>query len=220
MRIGSIIDSVEKDLVRYRWNQYRGYLEVMEPYLAELTSSWHHHVETIVQQIEDEQQQADYYMHHADDAEDFRQFNLILSNSFFSSSYSFFEHEMIRFCRRSKNIHNASHSVTDINDRPGLDDAKEYITQLGVVFPCDADEWSEIQTYKRVRNSIVHRGEMIKSGDRFLKNYARVKGILDGTDDDPRLELELTRCFCDEALDTFQQFLLRVLEADTRSTPA
>ena len=216
MKIEFFGDRAEKILLQYRWMQHGGFLDIMASHLEELTSGFLQEIEAIASQIEDEWREADYHMDRTDEVEEFHQLGVTLANSFFAYSYSLFENELMDMCRRSKKIHNASCSVTDINDRPGIDDAKEYIAQIGGEFPCDADEWKEILIYRTIRNSIVHRGGMIKSGNRSLKNYARRKGILVGTDNAPGLEL--TRCFCEESLNVFQQFLLKVLEADPRQT--
>ena len=236
MKIKFSEDRLEKMLLKHKWKQHRVFLDIMAPHLEDLTSSLLQEIEAIANQIEDEWQQADYYMYRTDEVEDFHQFNVILTNSFFSYSYFLFESELMDMCRRSKRIHKASCSVWDIRDRPGIEDAKEYMKQLCVAFPSNTTEWDKIKTFEKIRHRIAHRGGDIHDYDcncdgvediihragnpqsecEFLIRYANREDILAGTDNNPRFEL--TRAFCDKALNTYQRFLIKVLEADPRPT--
>ena len=213
MIIGSGFGSLERALIRYEWQRYSGFLDIMEPHLAQLTIDWYQHMEEEAQQIEDEYQRDEFYSFYADDYEDFHQFNVILTNSFFVSSYFFFEHRLMRLCQRSKTIHDSRFSVNDMGGRSHLGRAKTYMVRLGVSFPSDTQEWRDIKIYNRIRNAIVHNGAIVSPNWTDI-DFTRRKGILAGTESNP--SLELTRSFCDEAVNTFQRFLISVLDADPR----
>ena len=211
MKIGLM--ALEEMAIEFEWQKYNGFLEVMEPYLSELTTNWNQEIEDKAQELEDEEERSDFFAFFADDYENFRQFNVILANSFFSTAYFFFEHSLMMMCQRTKTIHDCPFAVTDINARTNLDRAKKYMKRLGVQFPSNVPEWSEIKRYNTVRNAIAHNGGIVLPNWRACElEFVKRKGILAGAGNNTRLEL--TRSFCEEALVTFQRFLVQVARAD------
>ena len=211
MRLGMM--ALEEMVIDFEWQKYCGFLDTIEPYLTELTTNWNQEIEDKAQEIEDEDERSQFHAFSADDYENFHQFNVILANSFFSTAYFFFEHSLMRMCQRSKTIHKCPFSVMDIKSRTNLDRAKKYMKRLGIQFPSDAPEWTDIKRYNKIRNAIAHSGGIVLPNWRACElEFIEEKGILVGADTNPRLEL--TRSFCDEALNTFQQFLLKVVRTD------
>ncbi len=153
--------------------------------------------------------------------EDFVRFEVFLLNSFFSYSYFLFERALLEMCERSKTNRGSSTSFKAVRGRDTLKLVKNYMKGFGITFPpCGGKdrEWSDIQIYNKIRNAIAHNGAIIPSSKdmKSVLPYAKRKRILAGTDTNPRLEL--TRPFCEEAIDTFHHFLRRVWEADPKPT--
>ena len=98
-----------------------------------------------------------------------------------------------------------------------------YLNRLGIEIPTQGTEWNDAQRFYRLRNAIVHGGGFILAeGDRGLVDFARQKGIAFEpfgnrmTNDkatDSEIRLEITKEFCEEALDTLKRLLFQVAHA-------
>ncbi len=91
---------------------------------------------------------------------------------------------------------------------------------LSFEFPSDAPEWKEIhQYYGKIRNKIVHEGGHLsrrKPSDRNLIDYAKKESIVWKWSMDPKeesLALELTRPYCEKAIDNFERFMIQLADA-------
>lgn len=218
MKIGDSKDRIpihEED-----WEQYRYYLDEMESSLQKLTSDLQS------KRQKEEPQVPDEYMVGFDSYYDDRfytltQFEIFLLNSFFSFSYFLFEHALMEMCERSKTNRGSSSSIKDMPKQDTLEQVKNYMKGLGMAFPPSGGkdrEWNDIQIYNKIRNAIAHNGAIILPKDmKVLLPYAKRKEILADSRTSPRLEL--SRPFCEEAINTFHHFLLRVWEADPKPTP-
>ena len=52
MKIGMM--AIEEMVIDFEWQKYSGFLDIMEPYLSELTTNWNQEIEDKAQEIEDE----------------------------------------------------------------------------------------------------------------------------------------------------------------------
>ena len=125
-------------------------------------------------------------------------------NSFFSSSFALFEHQMLRICKEAQKHSGSRFSVKDMGGSSPIDQSKKYLERLGLDFPAGGSDWKEIVRYRQIRNLVMHGGGSLPDrGD--LLDYVNAKEIaasLGGR------ELELSRAFCEEALNTLNEFLL------------
>lgn len=205
------MDAIEHMLISYEWNRHRQFLELLEPYLGEVVDSWGHELDRQARQIEDEEQRDEFYHSHLDDYHNLQRHSVILMNSFFLASFALFEYHLTWLCDHAQQRHDNPFSVNDL--KYSLDQrVKLYLTKLDIPFPSDAPEWPEINRYKEIRNKIIHESGYVSCSWKAY-SYAESKGIVDTRTD----QLELTRPFCEKALNDFERFLLRVSRA-TRQT--
>ena len=95
-------------------------------------------------------------------------------------------------------------SVGDIKGGSILQCAKKYCKRLGLEFPSDVPEWSEITQYGQIRNKIVHQGGYLDSEN--LADYAQKEGIVSNGEK----HLELTFPFCEKAIGNFKRFMVKL----------
>ncbi|WP_169237775.1 hypothetical protein [Candidatus Roseilinea sp. NK_OTU-006] len=132
----------------------------------------------------------------------------LLRNSLLVSIYSFTEHSLIDICRflRRKDV---KVSVSDIKGQNDIDKARIYIAKvLGASFPDNSSEWAQIQTYRRIRNCIVHNDAYIDKGSpdrRPIEQYAKDNANLLRLDKDSVL---LEQGFCEKMLDVIREFFI------------
>ena len=91
-----------------------------------------------------------------------------------------------------------------------------YTTKLDIPFPKKTPEWASIKEYQAIRNRITHSGGYVLPSWKLL-NSAKAKGIVVSNLDEHRLEL--TKGFCNEALDNFQKFMLGAILAADKGMP-
>ena len=133
----------------------------------------------------------------------------ILFNSFFVASFALFEHKLRTICEDAKTFSGSPFSMDDIRPSAPLDNARKYLTRLGVDFPAQDADWQEIKNYAGVRNKLTHEGGRLRDSDN-LTVYAVRKQIVSNGDE---RELVLTRSYCEEAVDSLENFLRRVYRA-------
>ena len=118
---------------------------------------------------------------------------VILMNSFFVTSYALYEHHRNeirdRFCVTKSDFEDSS--------------------------LMNSSEWRAIRHYKVIRDQIMHEGATIPECDEIVA-FAECKGI--AARYFPTGTYALTRRFCDEALDTFEKFLLMGVEEFSNDT--
>ena len=137
-------------------------------------------------------------------------FMMIAFNSFFAASFALFEHTLVHICKQAQREANYHASVSE---RSRLSSAEKYLVRLGIEFPSQRPEWEEIERYKEIRNKIMHEGARIPEGNRRLLTYVREKQVVSTRG---RHALELTRAFCEEALENLKQFILETHRAYSR----
>ena len=137
------------------------------------------------------------------------QFMEIVFNSFFAASFAHFEYSLVRICQRA--LQDAQCPVTEeLLGTRKLESIKKNFNRLKVDSTLfQGNEWREIQTYRRIRNALIHNGAILPKQESLL-TYAKEKQIVSKWRE---RELVLTRCFCKEALENLKQFALRTHRA-------
>jgi hypothetical protein len=140
------------------------------------------------------------------------EFTNMLRSSFFVSLYSYLESRLVNECRARTNEHTLI-TFSDLAGQSDLDKTKMYFAKvLRTYFPSDTPEWQKIQNYRRVRNCIVHRRNRLDDKrDAELYRYIR-----ENKDCNLRIvgeEVFLDAQFCNEAYETIETFLMRLLSS-------
>ncbi len=196
---------LDSGLIRYNFDLYAGFMALLEPHVEGTLQDWTQAVERQAQQIKDEDERSIFYEFHSEEYAERQQFRYILMNSFFSASFALFEHHLLRICENARRRSKNPFSVKDLKSSSATDNAKEYLRKLGVGFPSGTSTWEEITKYRTIRNKIMHEGGSLpRRGS--ITDYAKQKQIASGGG----VSLELTRPFCEEALDNMKLFLLDV----------
>ena len=212
------VSSIDQLVISSEWGQYRQFLDVMAGKLADFTQDWREELNEKFQQLQ-EHQKDELYDFYFNDLHEMQQHETLLMNSFFVASFSLLELQLKRFCdnaqRRLNNRFSASDLRGSITDR-----AKSYATKLGVPFPTNTPEWQEIRKYQDIRNEITHAGGYVAPAWRRF-SFVKTKKLVDTSECEHRqlYQLKLTKEFCDEALDNFEQFMLEASRAAARWTP-
>lgn len=185
---------------------HRDLLDLLDPQLDLLLRDRQRVLIDAAESIPDEAVQDELYSLLYDEAERGEQ---ILFNSFFAASFALFEHKLQKICQRARAATGSLFSLDNIHAGSVLDRAKTYLSGLGVDFPAQDSDWQVIRNYAGIRNKLMHEGGLLpESGG--LTEYALSKQIV--SDRNGR-ELVLTRLFCEEAVNHFEGFLLRVHRA-------
>lgn len=200
-------------LIRQEWEIHRRFLDSLEGHVSgELLD-----LEQIIEREDDEERRELLRELNEDDYYDFMQFKAILLNSFFTASCAQFEHHLARLCKSAKSQHKTPFSVDDLKgsttERP-----KAYLKKLGIAFPSNTPEWSNINgAYREIRNKIVHNGGVVsKEWNHFAD--ANALGIIEPSEvppdsKEPLRYIRVTRPFCYDACNDFMNFLIKVYEA-------
>ncbi len=171
-------------------------------------------------EIEDAEVREDFFVWHFDDFQNFEYLRQLALRSMFVASVSLFEYRFLKICLAAQRKSSNPIGITDLGEF-SLRRAKLYLNKLGVEVPTQGVEWNDSKRFYRLRNAIVHKGGFIPaSGD--LVDFARQKGITyepfgsgptKKQSTDSEIRLELTREFCEEALDTLKRLLFQVTHA-------
>ena len=131
----------------------------------------------------DEDVRAEFYENQSEEYISHEYSKVIFMNSFFVASYALYDHHRDEILDRFRLAWGDFESSDLIN----------------------SPEWQAISHYKQIRNRIVHDGADIPECDEAIA-LAECHGI--AARYFPNGTYALTRRFCDEALDTFEKFLL------------
>lgn len=186
---------------------HRGFLDLLEPVVESALKYWQEEAEVQAVRIEDPEQQGAYSAFAADQQGEHERFKNILMNSFFASSFALFEHQVLRICYEAQTHSRTPFSVKDIGGASPVDRAKKYLETLGMNFPADGSDWQEVVKYRQIRNLLMHEGGSLPPSSSLL-DYVNSKEIVSSWGGG--LELNLSRAFCEEALDNLKAFLLRL----------
>ena len=185
-RVG--FDSVlaHKWQIEFYFNLYRDSLASQEEFADQAFEDWKRKIEEEAQQY-DEDSRVEFYEFHSDEYTSREYSKTIIMNSFFVGAYALYEHHRNRVIRR--------YSIT-----------KQRLS--GSKLENSPEHKEIIKHYKRIRNRIMHRGGIIPPHAKDVE-YAKGKSIV--ADYFPSGSYALTRQFCDDALDNFQECLLNAI---------
>lgn len=198
------------------WEQCRKFLDTMESHLVEDVRRMNDGWDERARSSEDEDFRAHINELRDEDSRELDELQVILTNSLFAYSYFLFEHRMVRLCKRLEKNHNFPSSIDCIRDYSVSNRVKRYLKQYYGDLLGGIREWGEIQTYRKIRNQIVHGNATIPTECEFLMTYAQSKEIMAGPEARPHFELK--RSFCEESLNTYPKFLSQVLDAKPKTT--
>ena len=176
----------QKWQIEFYFRIYRSALALQEELADQSFQDWERKLEEVEQQF-GEARRADYCESHDEEYTTQEYFKTIIMNSFFVGAYALYEHHRRRIVRRYS-LDESSLKGSCLEKSP---------------------EWNEIKHYyKVIRNKIVHEGGRIPDCAKAT-NYAGKKSIASNFLASGRYAL--TRKFCDEALNNFEQVLLNAV---------
>ena len=208
---------IDRSMVSRKVRRYRDLLELVGTYVDKNLQDWRQETDKIAQGMPSDLERQEFYEFYFDDHNDQEEFIVITMNSLFLASYGLYERELNRFCER------AARKAENQNARCRryLKGAKDYLKGLGVKFPANTPEWREIDNYRLIRNKIAHAAGLLdpdkESDDKDKKEvkriiaFARKHGVI--AEWGGVQQLELTRAFCENALNDFEKSLLDIHEA-------
>jgi len=205
-----IIESPMEAALWDGWETLKKYLSRMEDYLQKATEQFEARISRQKKTLTPEQLSE----FEIDDVEEYAyyydEFPKILRNHLLVSAYSLFEYDMKAICRSIKDKQNIRISLSDLKGNL-LEQVKLYWRLANLDLPCDQDTWEEISKYCKVRNCIVHDSGLIKRDDKDLITYVQGKGLIKKRvvifDKDAEPEVGLTKKFCEEVVETMQNFI-------------
>ena len=191
VRIGSASIVFERWDIQFYFRLYREILDLQERHADEEFQNWERKMADEFRRVDEDMQQ-DLIDHYVEEYDSKQFFKVILMNSFFVASYALYEH------RRELIVDKYCVSKSDFKNSALM----------------TSSEWQEIKHYKTIRNKIIHEGGVIRNRKDAV-DYAEKKGIAGDSLRNGRYALK--RQFCDEALNTFERFLLKGLVEFSRS---
>ena len=206
--------NLERMLISGKWELHRRFLDLAEPHLETTWQDFLREIEQQAQQIDDKRGREEFYEFYVpEEYFDHQELLVILTHSFFVASFALFENQLLQICKNAQRKCGNPISVGDLGSRSPTDRAKTYLAKLGIQFPADTPEWSEITKYREIRNKIVHQGGNLPP-EGNVTHFAKAKQVVSSDAEGTRLEL--TRQFCDESLGNLRRFILKVHTAYER----
>ena len=180
-------DSVmaQKWQINFYFNLYRDSLSSQEELADQAIKNWMEKIDEEAKQY-DQESQAEFFEFQSEEYNSREYSKTLIMNSFFVGAYALYEH------RRNR-----------IKQRYSLNKQQLATSQL-----VNAPEFVEVERYRVVRNRIMHHGGTIADCGED-KKYAEKKGIV--ANYFPEGTYALTRQFCDDALDNFEQCLMKAV---------
>lgn len=201
------IEVIERSFISDRIRSYTRFLNSVEPHLEAVFQEWQAWVDDKAKGIKDEHERQEFLDFHSDEYHEQLGFRSILMSSFFSFCFARFEHELHRVCKKAQKRSKSPFSVQDIKGG-NIERCKTYLKKLGIPFSVTDETWKETTKLQRLRNILMHEGGLLNRRDREIMAYVKYHQIVSGTNDIP--QLELTRLFCEHALDNYRGFLVTV----------
>ncbi len=171
--------------VSFYFNLYRDSLSSQGEFADQALKKWTEKIDEEAKKY-DEESRAEFYEFHNEEYHSLEYYKTLTMNSFFVGAYALYEH------RRNRVIH-----------RYSLNKKRLKNSQL-----VSSPEHMEIERYRVIRNKIMHCGGTVPECGEHA-DYAESKGIVASYF--PSGTYALTRQFCDEALDNFEQYLLNAI---------
>lgn len=177
--------TAQKWQIEFYFTLYRDSLSSQEELADQALKSWMEKIDEKAKQY-NEESQAEFYEFHSEEYSSREYSKTIIMNSFFVGAYALYEHRRNRVIKRYS-----------------LDEEKLESSQL-----VNTPEWVEIECYRLIRNRIMHHGGTIPDCTEAIE-YSEKKGIV--ANYFPEGTYALTRQFCDDVLDNFEQCLLKAI---------
>ena len=221
----SQVDELIECIFSYKVDMYRKLLELVDQQIKKDTLALEQEFQAAryrANQLEAHHRRDDYYEHLLDQNLE-AYFELeenmsIFLQGFFASSFALFEYELVRVCKRARKAVKPPFSVKDFGRSASMRDVKDYLKKLGVDFPAKSSEWKQATDYRKIRNKIMHAGSALDEKDDILP-FAKKNGILveaSSFEGNKEFTLQLTRKFCEKALDDMEQVLKQVNGAEEK----
>jgi len=103
-----------------------------------------------------------------------RQFIAILMNSAFISAYTLFEVIFEKICNFAESRYKLRLSASELSGNGIIGKSKKYIEKVaGVNLDAVGEYWKQIDTCRKLRNSIIHEQGVVKSTNNFLTQHVR-----------------------------------------------
>lgn len=192
-------------VISHRVNAYRNLLELVDRQFEKDLSELAQEVKRAASQLEDDYGGSEYPEYLIEEYLEREEYKGIFLNSIFATSFALFEHELIKVCEWARTTTDNPFSVKDFGGRDHMGNVKRYLKKVGVAFPADTFEWKQATEYRTIRNKVMHEGGMLGENDGII-GFANENGIVVETsliDGDIELRLQLTRSFCEKALNDY-----------------
>ena len=191
------------------FDSYRSLLALLDQELQSKLRERREVLEEAIDSTQDEEIQIELDLIISDEGVEGEKFKSILFNSFFVASFALFEHKLSTICQEAQRTSGAP--FEEKRRSSTMARAKTYLKKLGVEFPVQQDScWEEITKYQQLRNKIMHEGAVLSDKKELLK-YAEMRYIASSWGG--RVMVEMTRPFCEKAIDNLTQFLLKLYRA-------
>lgn len=186
------------------WDALKQYLSMVEDYLKKTTDefeAWIREQESKLPSTQRDEFKAD---HVEEFVQLYEEFPRLLRNSFLVSACSLLEYDLGVIRKRFKYGQRMTISASDFKgDKSKQSKLRSKLENLGLS-NCDTFA-QEISNYYKVRNCIVHKNGLLKGDKKELIEYVRLKGIILEETTEP--EIALTKKFCEEVVETMQNFI-------------
>ena len=203
----SQVDELIEFFVSYKLDMHRKLLDLVDQQIEKDGLALEQRLEEAVSQ-----RKYDYYEHHIDKRFDLEEYMRIFLDAFFASSFALFKYELVQVCKWAQEVVKTPFSVKDFGRSASMCDVKRYLSRLGVDFPARSSEWKQATDYLKIRNKIMHAGSALGESDSIFP-FAKENGILveaPSIEGNKEFTLQLTREFCEKALDDMKQVLIQV----------
>ena len=215
--------TIDEFIVSYNLDKHRNLLNLVDQQIKKDELALTQELEKDTSHIEADLRD-DYYEHLLAQRSDLEEYKRIFLDAFFASSFALFEYELVQVCKWANKAVNRTFSEKDFGRSASMSDVKDYLKKLGVDFPAGSSEWKQATDYRKIRNRIMHAGSALDENDDIFP-FAKENGILDeapsvdwnmpaptnqAAPHQPQFTLQLTREFCEKALDDMKQVLIQV----------
>ena len=199
-------------IISHKVGTYRNLLDLVDRQIEEDLVELAQEAEKAASQLEDDHGRYEYQDYLSEEYFEREEYKGIFFHAFFASSFALFEHELVRVCEWARRKAKSPFSVKDFGGRNYMEDVKTYLKKLGVDFPAGSLEWKQATDYRTIRNKIMHEGSALGENDGIVP-FASENGILVETssiDGHKEFDLQLTRDFCEKALNDIKKLLIQV----------
>ncbi len=213
--------TIDEFIVSYNLDKHRNLLNLVDQQIKKDELALTQELEKDTSHIEADLRD-DYYEHLLAQRSDLEEYMRIFLDAFFASSFALFEYELVQVCEWARKAVKTPFSEKHFGPSASMSDVKDYLKKLGVDFPAGSSEWQQATNYREIRNKIMHAGsalgENVDENDNIFR-FAKENGILveaSSFEGNKEFTLQLTREFCEKALDDMKQVLIQVNVAEEK----